>query len=140
MSSDIQGIYRGIANMKVGKIKSRNIDKIKLAIPKGQLPMRFLMPSTSGEMEFIAIGDLQNMTWAIRDLCLFSPITKGRGIMSVSKAMVDYLSLYMAEIKDLRNPTDKSNIIGVEVQMGPMPWAEAMYWAVDITLTVEEIL
>ena len=138
--SDILDIYKSIANMEVGSVKSRNIDKVKLAIPKGSLPMRMLLPSTSGEMDFIAIGTLQNMTWAIRDLCLFAPLTKGSGVQQFSKAMVDYLDLYLAEIKDNRNPTTTSNIIGVEVQMGPIPWGAEDYWAVDITLTVEEIL
>ena len=138
--SQIQDIYQSISKMKVGSIKARNVDKVKLAVPKGSLPMRFLLPSTSGEMEFIAIGTLQKMNWAIRDLCLFAPLTKGSGIERYSKAMVDYLSLYIAQVKANRHPTTLSNIIGVEVQMGPIPWAETDYWAVDITLTVEEIL
>ena len=138
--SNILDIYKSIANMKVGSVKSRNIDKVKLAVTKGQLPMRMLLPSTSGEMEFIAIGSLQKMNWAIRDLCLFAPLTKGSGVQQFSKAMVDYLDLYMVEIKSNRNPGTNSNIIGVEVQMGPIPWGAEDYWAVDITLTVEEIL
>lgn len=138
--SEILGIYKSIANMKVGKIKSRNIDEVKLAVNHSDLPCRFLLPSTSGEMEFIAIGDLQNMSWAIRDLCLFAPLAKGAGVEKFSKAMVDYLSLYMKQIKDNRNPTKLSTITGVEVQMGPVPWADETYWAIDIVLTVEEIL
>ena len=138
--SEIQDIYKSIANMKEGSIKARNIDKVKLSIPKGNLPMRFLLPSTSGGMEFIAIGNLQKMTWAIRDLCLWKPLSSGSGIEQFSKAMVDYLGLYMEQIKDNRNPTPLSNILGVEVQMGPMPWGDDDYWAVDITLTIEEIL
>ena len=138
--SEILDIYKSIAKMKVGDVKSRNIDKVKLAITKGQLPMRMLLPSTSGEMEFIAIGSLQKMNWAIRDLCLFAPLTKGSGVQQFSKAMVDYLELYMAQIKENRHPSTKANIIGVEVQMGPIPWGAEDYWAVDITLTIEEIL
>ena len=138
--SEIQDIYKNIANMQVGSIKSRNVDKVKLAVPKGSLPMRMLLPSTSGDMEFIAIGNLQQMNWAIRDLCLFAPLTKGSGVQQFSKAMVDYLSLYMEQIKENRNPSTTSHIVGVEVQMGPIPWGAEDYWAVDITLTVQEIL
>ncbi len=138
--SEILGIYRSVANMKVGKIKSRNVDKVKLTIKQSDLPMRMLLPSTSGEMEFIAIGSLQKMNWAIRDLCLFAPLTKGAGVEKFSKAMVDYLDLYMVQIKANRHPTAQSNIVGVEVQMGPIPWADTNYWAIDIVLTVEEIL
>jgi len=138
--SDILDIYRSIANMEVGSIKSRNVDKVKLAIKDGELPLRLLLPSTSGEMDFIAIGSLQNMAWTIRDLCLFAPLTKGKGIESFSKAMVEYLSLYLAQVKANRNPTTTSNIVGVEGTMMPVLWAEKTYWAVDITLAVEEIL
>jgi hypothetical protein len=138
--SDILDIYKSIANMKVGSIKSRNIDKVTLTVRDGSLPLRLLLPATSGEMDFIALGSLQKMGWTIRDLCLFAPVTKGSGIQQFSKAMVEYLSLYMAQIKENRNPTSLSNIIGVEGVMQPIQWAEKTYWAVDITLTVEEIL
>ena len=138
--SEILNIYKSIDNMKVGGIKSRDVDKVKLGIRDSSLPLRMLLPSTRGEMDFIAIGDLQRMGWAIRDLCLFAPLTKGSGIQQFSKAMVDYLSLYIAQVKANRNPTTMSTIVGVEVQMQPIQWAEKSYWAVDITLTVEEIL
>ena len=59
--SEIKAIYTSIANMKVGSIKSRNVTKVKLVIKDSDLPMRMLLPSTSGEMEFIALGNLQKM-------------------------------------------------------------------------------
>ena len=71
---------------------------------------------------------------------MFAPLTKGKGIQQFSKAMVDYLSLYLAQVKANRNPTTTSTIIGLEGVMQPVQWAEKVYWAVDITLTVEEIL
>ena len=138
--SDILEIYKSISKMKVGSIKCRDIDKVKLTIRDGSLPLRMLLPSTKGDMDFVAIGNLQKMGWAIRDLCLFAPLTKGSGIQQFSKAMVDYLSLYIEQVKANRNPTKTSNIVGIEVQMVPVLWAENTYWAVDITLTVEEIL
>lgn len=138
--SDILDIYKSIASMKVGSIKSRNVDKVKLTVRDGDLPLRMLLPATTGEGDFVAIGNLQNMGWAIRDLCLFAPVTKGAGVHQYSKAMVDYLDLYLAEIKSNRNPTSQSTIVGFEVQMIPVLWAEKTYWAVDITLTVEEII
>lgn len=138
--SNIQDVYRSIANMEVGSIKSRNVDKVSLAIRKGSLPLRLLLPSTTGEMEFIAIGNLQKMGWAIRDLCLFAPLGKGSGVQQFSKAMIDYLDLYMKAIKSNRSPATNCTIVGVEVQMGPIPWGAEDYWAIDITLTIEEIL
>ena len=99
-----------------------------------------LLPSTSGDLEFIALGDLQKMTWVIRDLCIWAPLSAGSGIQQYAKGMVEYIRLYVAEIKANRNPTDLSVITGVAVQMGPIAWADTDYWAVDITLTIEEIL
>jgi len=138
--SEILDIYKSISKMKVGSIKCRNIDEVKLSIRDSSLPLRLLLPSTSGDMDFIAIGDLQGVVWTIRDLCLFALTTKGSGIEQFSKAMVEYLSLYLAEIKDNRNPTNLSEIVGVEGVMMPILWAEKTYWAVDITLTVKEII
>ena len=138
--SDILDIYTSISNMKVGSVKSRNVDKVKLQIINKQLPLRLLLPATSGDMDFIAMGNLQNMAWTIRDLCLFAPMKQGVGVEKYSKAMVEYLSLYLAEVKANRNPTTTSTIIGLEGQMKPIAWADNNYWAVDITLTVEEIL
>ena len=138
--SEILNIYKSISKMKVGDIKARNIDKVKLTIRDSSLPLRLLLPATSGDMDFIAMGNLQNVGWTIRDLCLFAPLTKGKGVEAYSEAMVDYLSLYMEQIKDNRNPTNLSNIVGVEGSMAPVLWAEKTYWAIDITLTVEEIL
>ena len=138
--SEILDIYKSISKMKVGSIKCRNIDKVSLKFRDSSLPLRMLLPATSGEMDFVAIGSLQNMAWTIRDLCMFAPLTKGKGIESHAQAMVEYLSLYLAEVKANRNPTALSNIVGVEGVMEPVLWGEKTYWAIDITLTVEEII
>lgn len=140
MSSAVSEIYTSLANMTISSIKVRNIDKVKLTINRGDLPVRMLLPSTAGELEFIAIGSLNKITWVIRDLCLWAPLSAGSGIEQFADGMVEYIKLYMAEIKSNRTPTSLSNITGVAVQMGPIPWADKDYWAVDITLTVEEIL
>lgn len=138
--SRIKEIYTSISKMKVGKIKARNIDKITLAVRDKSLPLRLLLPSTQGEGDFVAIGTLQQTGWAIRDLCLWAPLTKGSGIQEYSEAMVDYMSLYLAQIKANRSPASQCTIEGWEVQMNPVLWAEKSYWAVDITVTVKEIL
>jgi hypothetical protein len=138
--SAIKNIYRELSNMTVGSVKARNIDRVKLAINQDDLPVRLLLPSTKGEMEFVAIGSTQKMTWAIRDLCLWAPLSSGKGVEQFAKSMVDYIDLYIQGVKSLRHPTNCSNVLGVEIQMGPIPWAETDYWAVDITVTIEEML
>ena len=138
--SAISAIYKAIANFKISNVKSRNISKIKLIVKDADLPCRMLLPSTSGELSFVGIGSLNNITWVIRDLCLWAPLTAGSGIEQFADSMVGYIRLYVAAIKAHRNPTNQSNITGIAFQMGPVPWAESDYWAIDVTLTVEEIL
>ena len=136
----LEAIYREISKLKISGVKARNIDKIKLAVRPKDLPCRMLLPSTKGDLEFIAIGTLNKITWVIRDLCLWAPIAAGSGIEQFAASMVTYIKLYIVKLKTLRNPTDQSVITGVAFQMGPVPWADSDYWAVDITLTVDEIL
>ena len=141
MSDSVIGdIYREISKMRVGKVKARNIDKIRLVIKDKDLPCRMLIPSTTGDLSFVGIGTLNNIQWVIRDLCLWAPLTAGKGIEQYASSLVDYLKLYIARVKALRNPTNQSVISGVSFAMGPVPWGEKDYWAVDIQLTVEEIL
>ena len=138
--SEIHDIYRSIANMEVGSIEARNIDKVKLEVEDDSLPLRLLLPATTGAGDFIAIGTLQQTGWAIRDLCLFATLSKGKGIEQFSSAMLDYIALYLEQLKANRNPTSQSSVDGWEIQMNPVLWAEKSYWAVDITVTVKEIL
>jgi len=138
--SVISNIYREISKMKIGTIPARNIDKIKLEIKDSDLPMRMLLPSAEGDLGFVGIGSLNNIQWTIRDLCLWAPVSAGKGIEQYAGSMVDYLKLYIAAVKASRNPTGQSTISNVAFTMGPVPWGEQDYWAVNIILTVEEIL
>ena len=138
--SAIKEIYESIANMTVGSVKARNITEIKLAVKQVDLPMRMLVPRTTGDLGFVGIGDLNQITWVIRDLCLWAPLAAGSGIQQFAESMQDYLVLYIAEIKANRNPTAQSVITGVAFDMTPTPWADNHYWSIDITLTVDEVL
>ena len=138
--SEILNVYKSIANMEIDSIKCRDIDGITLEVRDGSLPLRLLLPSTEGDGEFVAIGTLQKMTWVIKDLCLFAPLTKGSGIKQFSKAMVEYIALYLEAIKVNKSPATHCCSAAYAVQMTPIQWGEKTYWGVDITLTVEEIL
>ena len=141
MASNISSVYTAIAAYRpTGAVTHRNITAAKLKVANADLPCRILLPSVRGEMDFVMIGDLQKVGWAIRDLCLWAPLNAGRGIQQYSSAMVTYISSYLSKVKAGRNPATNCTIVGVEVQMGPVPWGDQDYWAVDITLTVEEIL
>jgi len=140
MSSNIKGIYTALANMRVGSVKARNINKVKLSIKAADLPIRLLLPGTKGEGEFVAMGTSQKMIWTIRDLCIWAPLTMGKGIEQFAESMVDYMALYIEAVKNNRFPVNCTNILSWEIQLGPIPWADTDYWSIDCTLTVEEQL
>ena len=141
MASNISSVYTAIAAYApTGATTTRNITAAQLEVADADLPCRILLPSTKGEMDFVMIGNLQKISWSIRDLCLWAPVGAGTGIAQYSSAMVTYISSYLTKVKAGRNPAAGCTIVGVEVQMGPIPWADQNYWAVDITLTVEEVL
>lgn len=143
MASAIANVYDTLAAMKVGsaELTATDVTSVKLIpVLDGDLPKRLLMPKTEGDMEFVAIGNLQKMTWVIQDLCLFSPVTSNFGIHQESGAMLTYIKDYLTAIKSNRSPYAKCVITGVAAQMAPVLWGDKTYWAVDVTLTVEEIL
>ena len=138
--SQISGIYDAIVGISLTGVNVRGIDDIKLKVRSGDLPMRMLIPSTSGEGDFVAIGDLTRLIWTIRDLCLWAPLSAGAGVGDSSEDMVAYINEYITAIKALRNPTSQSNIIHWEWELGPVPWADGDYWAIDFILTIQEII
>ncbi|KKK47384.1 hypothetical protein LCGC14_3155770, partial [marine sediment metagenome] len=103
--SKISEIYDAIAGISLTGVAVRNIDEIELTIIQDDLPCRMLIPSTSGEGEFIAIGRTTRLTWTIRDLCLWTPLSAGTGVGDSTEDMVAYIDEYIAAIKALRNPT-----------------------------------
>jgi len=141
VDSEIHDIYLALSKMKVGKVKCRNIDKIKLAIRDRDLPCRFLLPSTEGDLNFVALGPSpMSIQWVIRDLLLWAPITKGAGIEKFAKAMLDYEMLYIRRIQETMNPTLQSVVTSVSWRQSPIPWADRDYWGIDYTLNIAEIV
>ena len=136
----IRDIYRVISEMAVGDVQARNLDEIKLAVRASDCPMRLLLPSTQGNQGFVAIGTLSRTIWTIRDLCLWQPVIEGSGIEQCANDMMAYIELYAAGIRRMRAPTPESNIISVTFQLGPIPWAVTDFWAIDVTVEVEEHL
>jgi len=136
--SNILEIYTSISDMTISSIEARNIDKINLTVTDGALPVRLLLPETSGELSFVGLGALSNMNWVIRDLCLYAPISAGSGIEQFAEGMVNYISLYIDEIKANRCVSGYGTILSMEAVMGPIEWATKNYWAIDITLVIKE--
>lgn len=136
----IRDIYTKIAETAIGTVQARDLDEIKLTVRAADCPMRLLLPSTQGSQGFVAIGTLSNTHWFVRDLCLWQPIIEGTGIEQCANDMLAYIELYAAAIRAMRNPTPQSNIVNVEYQLGPVAWANIDFWAIDISLEIEEIL
>ena len=140
MASAISEIYNALADISIAGVGVRNIDEIKLQVRQVDTPVRMLLPSTSGELSFVAIGSLNKIEWIISDLCLWAPLTAGQGVKDHANDMVEYIKNYLVAIKALRSPTSQSHITGISFEMGPVPWADGDFWAVDVTISVEEII
>ncbi len=138
--SNIKTIYTNIANMTVGSIPARNVISVDQSILSGDLPVRILLPKTSADMEFVMLGNLEKLVWSITDLCIFGSVSAGSGVEQYSEDMVDYMNLYMTAIKSKRNPAPNCHIEGVQIELGPILWGDKDYWAVEIILTVSEVL
>jgi len=136
----LRSLYYAISEMAVGDVVCRNLDEIKLTIRAEDCPMRLLLPSTEGEMGFIAIGTLTKTPWRIRDLCLWQPIMAGSGIEQCANEMVAYIELYAAAIRKMREPVPGTNLISATFKLGPVLWATSDFWAIDVVLGVEEFL
>jgi hypothetical protein len=136
----LRAIYNAIAAIPVGTIPCRNLDQIKLVVRAQDCPMRVLLPTTDGEMGFIAIGTMTNTPWLIRDLCLWQPLVAGVGIEQCAFDMVQYIEQYIAAMKGVREVVAGATLVSATFRLGPVAWATTDFWAVDITLRVEEIL
>lgn len=141
MSSNIKQIYREIAKLDIGSVKARDLSNVKLTAR--QLPVRVLMPQTAGTSSYFGMGKspVMNTTWTIRDLCLWVEVSQGKGIEQYAEGMLDYITLYIDELKTNRSLVAGSCIITAEFQMKTVNFNEqATYYAVDTILTVEEKL
>ena len=137
MTSAIEEVYLALSNLEIGGVKSRNLGQVKLEIRQADYPLRILLPSTRGEMSFVMIGSVQKITWKIRDLCLWAPVTAGE-VAQHAGPMLDYVRGYLEALRGLRGPTGQSYVLGFSAQMGPVLWGDVDAWAVDCNVTVEE--
>ena len=97
-----------------------------------------MLPATEGDLSFMGIGPLTKANWRIRDLCLWQPIVAGTGLEQCADEMLAYMEMYATGIRALRNVTPGATIVGVSYKMAPILWGTTDFWAVDITLEVEE--
>ena len=136
----IRDLYTTISEMVVGSVTARDLDGIKLIVRAEDCPVRLLLPSTTGEGNFVAIGTLTKTVWGIRDLCLWQPVNAGTGIEQCAGDMVAYIELYAAALRLLRNPGPAANVSAMSFRLGPVMWGTVNYWAIDVTLEIEEHL
>ena len=136
--SVINDIFLGIANMNVGGVKSRNLPQVTLTIDQNDLPLRLLSPSVSSDVSFVAIGEMNRITWTIRDLCLWATLTGEE--QQHYQPMLDYIRGYIDALKLIKSPANQSWFSSYAIGMGQRMWGDNPYWAVDVLLTVEEAL
>jgi hypothetical protein len=136
----IRALYTRISELAVGAVQARDLDEIKLAVRAEDCPLRLLLPSTTGDQGFVAIGTLSNTEWAIRDLCLWQPIVAGSGIEQCANDLLAYIELYAAAIRAMRSPGPGASVESVSFKLGPVLWGVVTYWAVDVQLLINELL
>lgn len=135
----IEAIYLALQKFDLGKVRCRGLDDVKLDVNIKELPLRMLLPNTSGEQSFaVAIGSLSEVTWAVTDLCLWAPLSSG-GRRKYAGPMIRYCKAYLDQVRQTRNPTNLSEIVGVTFDVGPQPWADGDYWAVETQLAIREV-
>ena len=136
--SVVNDIFLGIANLNIGGVVCRNLPEVTLTVEQADLPLRILSPSVSSDASFIAIGELNRITWSIRDLCLWATLTGDE--REHFQPMLDYIRGYIDAIKTIKSPAAQSWISSYTIGMGQRMWGDFAYWAVDVALTVEEAL
>lgn len=137
--SEILATYRALANLQLGGVKGKALEDVSLDVADADLPQRIILPMPKGDGEFVAIGSLRKVIWSIRDLCLWSPIHAG-GIDRFAAPMVRYIESYLVALAANRGIGAQSHVSGFAFQITPIAWGEGQYYAVDVTLTVEELL
>jgi hypothetical protein len=135
--SALEAIYASLTKMSLAGIKCRGLAEVKLEVNERDLPIRMLLPNTTGETGFVGVGTLQEMVWQVTDVCLWDLLSAG-GLEKMADPMVRYMVGYLKALKALRNPTTQSEIQGVGFELGPQLWADGQYWAIRMNLAIKE--
>src|SRR5690606_7336213 len=107
--SQITAIYDTLAGLSItagGKTPVvRDLDQLPDSAETAHLPARLLLPSgvlgpsATNEGQYVTINKgLLQVTWHIRDLCLWRPIGQGLGLASIMPTLVEYAGKYFDAI------------------------------------------
>lgn len=148
--SDIVNICAAIAGMSVtvGSVTPgvRNIGELRNTLKSSDTPLRMIL-TTTGDTEaspvaFIAMGKLQQITWALEDRLYWKPTAQGAGLLDNSEDIMLYIAAYAEAVRQNRSPTSQSHIVGLRALPATVEWPEGgtQFYGVRCILTIEEIV
>ena len=150
--SRILDIYDTIAalSITVGSVTPTvlDVDELPNTVDTDRLPTRLLMPlgsiATGGarEMRFVTLDSITNVTWVIRDLCLWRPVGRGIGYKTIVPTLIEYAGKYLDALRANRQMTHTAYVQRADIQPRVIEWPESSgkwYYAVDATIEVAEL-
>ena len=152
-NSQILSIYDTIAawTITVGTVTPTvlDVDELPNTADSWRLPTRVLMPvgSFAGgggarNQRFVTLDSITNVTWTIRDLCLWRLVGRGIGYKTIMPILVEYAGLYTDAVRAERQMTHGAYIQAANVQPTVLEWPDGsgrMFYAIDATIDVAEL-
>ena len=93
-------------------------------------------------MRFVTLDSITNVTWTIRDLCLWQAVGRGIGYKTVMPTLVEYAGKYLDQLRANRQMTHTAYITGANVYPTVVEWPEQsgrLFYAIDATVDVAEL-
>jgi hypothetical protein len=151
-NSQILSIYDTIAGLSitVGTVTPTvlDVDDLPNNADSWRLPTRLLLPlgAFSGggarDMRYVTLDSITNVTWTIRDLCLWRTVGQGTGYRSIMPTIVEYAGKYLDQLRANRQMTHTAYIQRANVTPTIVEWPEQSgryFYAIDATIEVAEL-
>lgn len=152
MNSQILSIYDTIAGLTVTVGTTTptvlDVDQLPNSADSWRLPTRLLLPlgafggGGANDMRFVTLDSITNVTWSIRDLCLWQTVGQGTGYKSIMPTIVEYAGKYLDQLRANRQMTTGAYIQRASVTPTVVEWPEQSgryFYAVDATIEVAEL-
>jgi hypothetical protein len=156
VASDIIDIYDAIEALSVTVDGVTpliyDLDELPNTADTAHLPARWLFPlasfggfgrDTQAAMRWVTLNSITQVTWQIRDLCLWRPTGQGIGWKTIAPTLVKYAGLYVDKMTANRQLTIQSYIAqdGLFVQPGVIEFPDQSgrrFYGINAQLTVIE--
>jgi hypothetical protein len=156
VASDIIDIYAAIEALTVTVDSVTptvyDLDELPNTADTANLPARLLFPMASfggfgsagqATMRWVTLNSITQVTWLIRDLCLWQPTGQGVGFRTIAPTLMKYAGLYLDKMTANRELTIQSYIAqdGLIIQPGVIEFPDQsgrQFFGINAQLTVIE--